>query len=221
MKIVDPDGRDGRVVVKKKDNGGTSITIGTTVYLKSDVLNRNKLASLAKNVEFEAQRILKSKEINGVTVSFDVKYRAYTGQQLLPGDNVLTVNPYSSETSHVEQQNISDKNSTYKTAGTNGYVNADIMDSKGRSRDRGIIHETMHFLGLSDRYSGTNSSFEGFENDIMGGNARDANSMDMTHYNSYINTYGDFDMGNSSYLLLNTTIDIKGTNILKSLNNEP
>lgn len=79
----------------------------------------------------------------------------------------------------------------------------------------------MHFLGLSDRYSGTNSSFEGFENDIMGGNARDANSMDMSHYNSYINTYGDFDMGNSSYLLLNTTIDIKETNILKSLNNAP
>ena len=102
-------------------------------------------------------------------------------------------------------------------AGNEGEINSDICNSVGASKGRGIVHETMHFLGLLDRCSG-NRSFKGFEKDIMGVDARIATLFDDSHYLSFIEKYKEVDMSGRPYILLIDRIDVMQTEQLKRVN---
>ena len=217
---IDPDGNDGRVVVEKNSNGTTSIIISTTVYLRSNVLTIGELANYAKNAQFEANKFLKKQyfESEKCEVSFNVQFKVYNNDELLPGDNMLIVNPNNKEISGVKgtQETIGGI-VTGGTAGNMGEINSDICSSQGASKGRGILHETLHFLGLLDRYSGEHS-FKGFEKDIMGVNARNATRFHGSHYTPYIEKYKDADMSGKPYILLKDRIDVFQTEFLKRNN---
>lgn len=221
--MIDPDGNDGRVVVKKA-NGRTSITISTTVYLRSAEMGRGDLANLAKNAQFVANKFFhqgkpKYFEDYNCEVSFNVQYKIYEdGVQLQPGDNLLNVNPNETDISGVK--------GTQEThyglvvgglAGSEGNINSDICNSRGASKGKGILHETLHFLGLLDRYSG-NHSYKGFEKDIMGVDARNATKFDDSHYIPYIEKYQDANMSGNPYILLKERIDVSQTERIKRMN---
>ena len=213
--MVDPNGNDGRVVVSQI-NGKTSIMVSTTVFLKSDELNRMQLSSYAKNAQFEAKRLLKTQyfEKYNCEVSFDVQYKVFNGEELLPGDNLLSVNPSNLNISGVKGTNVSYCGLIVGgQAGSSGDINSDICSLVGASKGKGILHETMHFLGLSDRYNG-DKCFKGFEKDIMGLYARNASRFDDSHYLPYIEKYGNADMGDEPYILLKEKIDVSQTRAL-------
>ena len=220
MKIVDPDGNDGRVVVNHSGER-TSIVISTTVYLKSDVLKKSKLVDYVQHAKYEADRFLKPQffEQYNCEVSFDVQYKVYNGENLQPGDNLLTVNPnITSRRSGVNGT----QESVYGLvvgglAGNNGEINSDICNALGASKGKGILHETLHFLGLLDRYSG-DKGFDGFEKDIMGIDARNATKFDDSHYLPYIEKYKNSDMSGKPYILLKDRLDVRETERLKRMN---
>ena len=220
---IDPDGNDGRVVVKQA-NGRTSITISTTVYLRSDKKGREYVANLVKSAQFEADKFLhqgKPQYFDGYNceVSFNVQFKIYEdGVQLQPGDNLLNVNPNETSISGVKGT----KETIYGLivgglSGSEGDINSDICNSIGASKGRGILHETLHFLGLSDRYSGDHS-YKGFEKDIMGVDARNATKFDDSHYIPYIEKYQNTNMSGNPYILLKERIDVSQTERLKRMN---
>ena len=58
VKLVDPDGRDGRVIIHN-EGGQKTITIQTTIYLTTDspkVYRKSKLNNFAKNYNYWAKR---------------------------------------------------------------------------------------------------------------------------------------------------------------------
>ena len=217
VKLVDPDGRDGRVIIHNEGEQKT-ITIQTTIYLTTDspkVYSRSKLNNLAKNYNYWAKRELTPKTINGVTVQFDVTYKVLDkSTKLEPGDNVMSLNPNTPGRSgtpcksdyHVETRTLMEQ-----TTGSYSNIN---MDDLLPGRYKGVLHETGHLLGLSDRYLGYNTSFEGFEKDLMGWNPGFSSDLDETHYQNYIDYFGNQEMGTSPYILLDKKIDIEYTNKL-------
>ena len=218
MALVDPNGNDGRVVVTKELDGKTSINISTTVYLKSDVMTKSELVKLTKNAQLEAKKLLKTKVFGDCEVSFDVQYKVYEGNDLMEGDNLLVVDPNNPDISGVK--------GAVETlagvvvgglAGNTGDINSDITRLPGCSKGKSIVHETLHFLGLLDRYS-DNHSFKGFESDIMGYNAKNARRFHDSHYYSYINKYYDAKMEGRPYILLKERIDVMETEYLKRIN---
>ncbi len=216
---IDPDGNDGRVVVKQS-NGRTSITISTTIYLRSDAMKRSDLVNLMKHAQFEANSILKTRyfEEYNCEVSFNVQYKMYNGETLQPGDNMMNVDPNCTDVSGV----FGTEETKYGVvvgglAGNVGNINSDICSSIGASKGKGVLHETLHCLGLLDRYSGDHC-FKGFEKDIMGLNARNATKFDRSHYLPYIEKFKDALTSDKSFILLKERIDVYQTESLKRKN---
>ena len=215
VKLVDPDGRDGRIILHN-EGGQKTITIQTTIYLDSPVLSRSKLNNLAKNYNHWAKRELKPKTLNGVTVRFDVTYKVLEkSTELMDGDNVMSLNPNildRSGTPCTKTYNPITWSLLEETTGSRSNINHDDL---GPGYYKGVLHETCHLLGLSDRYYGYNTSFEGFEGDLMGGNPGFSSGLDETHYQNYIDYIEKQDMWTASYILLKNKIDIEYTNNLQ------
>ena len=186
VKLVDEDGEDARVKVLEKD-GKKQIRIQSTVYLQSTEYKKKDLARLAKNYTNAAKRKLKSMDVEGGSVSFDISFKVLEDNTILsPGDNILVLNPNNK----VERSGVPCVKTTEngvlieETCGGLGDINADNLRP---GAVMGVLHETLHLLGLSDRYTGLSDSMEGYEKDIMGGNPAYAKSLNMRHYQNYIN----------------------------------
>src|SRR5690606_9969458 len=74
--------------------------------------------------------------------------------------------------------------------------NEGVINSKSKNIEKTIIHETFHFLGLSDRYNDYTGNptniggrdkppHKGFENDLMGGGTMEG--FNNVHYENYYN----------------------------------
>ena len=226
VKLVDPDGRDGRVIIHN-ERGKRTITIETTIYLTTnspDKMTHKKLNRLAKNYTFMAKRFFKQKIINGTTVLFNIKYEVLKESTVIrDGDNVMSLNPNTPGRSETPYEYETDQLTGIKLKETTGNRSNINEDDLGAGAYRGVLHETGHLLGLSDRYYDDNTSFKGFEKDLMGGNARYSFGLDESHYQNYIDYYMNKDMGSASFLLLDMKIDIQHTNNLihKVSNPEP
>lgn len=186
VKLVDPDGEDARVKVFEKD-GKKQLCIQTTVYLHSSELKKSDLARLARNYTDAAKRKLKSMYVDGVLVSFDVSFKVQEGNTIkLPGDNSLKLNPNNKDDRSGVPCVETRENGVLieETCGNEGKINADCL---APGAVMGVLHETLHMLGLSDRYTDLSDSMEGYEKDIMGGSPAYAKSLNKRHYQNYIN----------------------------------
>ena len=218
VKLIDPDGKDGRVIINT--NGGQkTITIQTTIYLTSESYSKKRLKNCARFYTDWAKRELKPMTINGVTVQFDVTYSVFDeSTQLKPGDNIMSLNPNESERSGTPCDSEYDKITgtlMRQTAGSYSNIN---KNDHGPGKHKGVLHETCHLLGLSDRYYGYNTPFEGFEKDLMGWDPVYSTGLDETHYQNYIDYFGNQGIGE---VLLDKKIDIEYTNNLKHRADNP
>ena len=224
VKLVDPDGRDGRVIIHN-ESGQTQITIQTTIYLTTkspEVYSRSKLNNLAKNYNYWAKQEFKPVTLNGVTVQFDITYKVLDkSTKLMPGDNVMSLNPNTPGRSGTPCKDVHDKITKSLIEQTTGSFSNINKDDLFPGRYKGVLHETGHLLGLSDRYFYYNTSFEGFEDDLMGGNPGFSSGLDETHYQNYIDYFKGQNMGTAPYILLDKKIDIEYTNKLINHANNP
>ena len=192
--MVDPDGRDAIFTISRDKRGNiTGVTVSSTIYIQGNGASVDRASALTK----AATNYFKSKTADGVTVSFNLQYAFSEGMQksdLKAGENLLnfSAQPDDGEyISNVENQPIgSITNDSYEqTSGINGHVYG-----SGKNNQT-VFHETLHLLGLYDRYS-TNqestagmvtSKLPGYENDIMstdnGGNSMAPFSL--SHYSSF------------------------------------
>ena len=207
VRLVDPDGRDARIFIEKNEDGKTCIRINSTIYFESKNMSKKDLNKLVRNATLEASKMLKSKDFDDYRVEFDIEFKVYNGEKKLEGDNTFYVDPSNNASSNVKGRAESLNGILLdEFAGNEGYINSDITNSIGRSQGKGIIHETLHFFGISDRYR-KSVSLPGFEKDIMGADARYSNKVHDTHYKAFINTYGNSVPKDKPYILLEKRLD--------------
>ncbi|WP_407401460.1 hypothetical protein [Chryseobacterium sp.] len=185
INAIDPDGRDFRMITQRDKNGKiVNVSLHATVYLQGN--GSNKVMAETMNKAF-VDKFSGGKNVNGVNVSLNVVY-VYDGNNnknvsnLKAGENIFNVtNDLSkSDPSYVSGRAVSQTGNT------------GVINTKSDDIVRTIIHESLHLLGLSDRYddfrgnpaSNLEGSFHsGFSNDIMGG----GNEVNNVHYENIIN----------------------------------
>ncbi|MBD1364559.1 RHS repeat-associated core domain-containing protein [Mucilaginibacter sp. ZT4R22] len=192
IKRMDPDGRDVIfTITRDKDGNITDVKISSTVYISGDGASDKRANELTK---YSASQ-LKAKTVNGVNVSFDVQYKYDNSKKesdLGAGENMMVFHSgkdfKDGNRSHVDPN----KTDELRT-GRVGHVY-----SSG-ANNRTVFHETLHEMGLSDRYDETRvTTFDekkgygtavvgvnhpGFPNDIMSSGM----NFDKHYYNYFFN----------------------------------
>ncbi len=187
INAIDPDGRDFRLITQKNSSGKIiSASLHTTVYLQGNGASQE----LANTLNTEFGNRIGSRMINGVKVSINATYVYDNGRNADNrgvGNNILNVrNDMGDKSSHVKGS----KQENTPIIAHYGELNA----NKDNVVNAGI-HESLHFLGPSDRYDdfeGFNLNLgpqkqphAGFMNDIMG-NAASSTLQDV-HFENILN----------------------------------
>jgi len=170
VNALDPNGEDYVITIQRNDkNEITGITFSATVYIKGDGASKeraSKLNSLAKET-------FKSNGSLGPNIQFNVNYEYApdkTEGDLVDGkgQNLLTfTNDKVDRKKGDDSQIYDDRDATHS-----GYEGK-IYNSKGKSSNYDVMHETFHLLGFSDRYdSNTGKPNDRYENDLMGSNGK-------------------------------------------------
>jgi RHS repeat-associated protein len=159
VKYIDPDGRDFTLSITRNKKGEiTGVNVSSTVYIQGDGANADR----AKELNGFAAKNLVSKKVDGVKVSFSVNY-VYNDQKeakdLRAGENILTFDK-NSGISYVNSRTETEGRFVRSFSGNTGII------YEGGSSSRTVLHETMHLMGLSDRY-------DDFRNNTLSGNERD------------------------------------------------
>jgi RHS repeat-associated protein len=160
----DPDGKDAVVTIIRNEGGGGTITITATVYLTGIKANE----ALATAMNTDATRVYKSGtymepgtattiggkwDIN-IQVSYIYKEKIEP-ENLKAGENILNL-PDQDIRSHTDAVVLEHPNgNTYHVTKTTGTVGTSSgLPEQAIKKTRSIIlHETLHLLGLSDRYT--------------------------------------------------------------------
>jgi RHS repeat-associated protein len=174
VKYLDPDGKDFILTITRDKNGDISgVNISSTVYIQGDGASADR----AKELNAFASKNLKSQTEDGVTVSFGVNYvydAKKTIKDLKSGENILTFDKAAEDdnhTSHVNSSKETEGDFVRSFTGRTGTIYGSGSDNTT------VLHESMHLLGLSDRYDDFNNNLtggrvtipqKGFEHDLMG-----------------------------------------------------
>jgi RHS repeat-associated protein len=187
LKRIDPDGRDAIFNITRDKNGNIiAVNIAATVYIQGSGASKERAAEL--NSAFKDR--IKSKKVSGVDISFSVNY-AYSEDKaktsLERGENLLEFDSgeegKNGNTSHVDGE------------GRLGTGNTGKIYSSGK-RTHTLMHETMHLLGLSDRYLEMQQSVDpnaprvtqphiGYEQDMMGNSS--GSGFNAKYYQYFLN----------------------------------
>ena len=189
----DFDGKDYLIdIIRDKDGKITGIRISATVYIKGDGASNKRAGELNKF----ANDNLKTKTIDGISVSIGVNYKYDSTKKekdLKQGENLLSFDSASEDNniSRVNGLEISQEGKkTRFLAGKTGT----IYDSG--SNNNTVFHESMHLLGLSDRYEDNRNKkwipedlrfavpHEGYENNVMGN--RNSTNLNDNQYKTWI-----------------------------------
>jgi len=210
--LIDPDGKDARVNVKHNSDGGGVITISSIIYITGPGANKFN-ATIFENKAKERYTDGVYVDPNGkkFTVKFDIKYKYAeheTQIQLQNGDNIMRYNQ-ERIVSNVPATVKADKDgngriSNYRVeVGHQGEIG--VNDEIGF---RATNHESLHLLGLSDRYTigpdGQSTPDDDSKNDIMG--SYYGKKLNQVHYDNYGKAYADKPDGD--YILENA-VDVK------------
>jgi RHS repeat-associated protein len=174
----DFDGKDFIIDILRDKNGDISgLKISGTVYIQGSGASQDR----ADELNTFADENLKSKTVDGVTISVDINYKYDKNKKakdLKSGENLLNFSssPENADNiSHVNAGAITNKDGRRITlAGNTGTIY-----NSGKNNNT-IFHESLHFMGLSDRYDDyRNATFvptdmrttrphNGFETNVMG-----------------------------------------------------
>ena len=153
---IDPDGRDYIITINRdKDGNITGIIFSATVYITGDGANPERAVEL----NALAKKTYKSKEINGVSVGFDVQYK-YDKEVTGIGDYGSEKVPYNSginmldlKNEKSDRKNGIDSNVQTEVEGSSPYHGSIYNSREKEISNYDIMHETMHFFGFDDRYN--------------------------------------------------------------------
>ena len=225
--FYDLDGKDAVVTVQKNENGGGSIIISSTIYITGAGANEFN----AKEFTNQAEKMYKNglyidENGNKFDISFKVDFKYVEDKskiKLQDGENILEYNR-NEIISEVPCKTITQTETSAKDGVTS--IKVEITQTAGKSGEIGkadnvgksykaTLHEALHLLGLSDRYSeGKGKSGErvttphqGFENDPMG--SYEGKELNQIHYNNYGKAFANKEAG--KYILKNK-IDINPNN---------
>jgi RHS repeat-associated protein len=197
LNMIDPDGKDGRLIISQDKEGNYSITFQTTVHLYGKDATKSYVSWQKENFDKLNKAIAKNLEGTGLSVKFDVSYQIHTddknekgevtksGKEKAEaamagnaGDNTMEV-----DSSLKGWQVYGGFDQSSMDAAERNQDNPNIRNNKGRVfenrgklRDLGWytgLHETVHFFGFVDRYSaegGTKNVHNGYQGDLMAGN---------------------------------------------------
>jgi hypothetical protein len=176
----DPKGDDYGITTKKdKDGKITNIKVSAVIYIQGSGASADEATKLTKG----AKDTYKTKTVNGVEVSFDVQYvfdpnKKVSDLNAKKGENLLVLTNNTTDRSHVNS--FTYQGSDFEFTGHTG-----VVTKYSGNRTYSTLHETLHLLGLSDRY---NKNFpnpdKGYEKDIMGKSL--SFNLSISHYKNII-----------------------------------
>ncbi|WP_300600699.1 DUF6443 domain-containing protein [Niabella sp.] len=205
ISLFDPDGRDAIIEYDRdKDGNITAIRIRTTVYLTGGTAQERQ--DFVKEGNAFAKDKHNSKMFNndetGVKISIQIDYADggdnMSEKDLKGGENLMSLNDlhntdkdhqrsqvYGGDKQIVERRNgiYVPVGKDYDRAGNTGDMRRGSLNNKGFD----IIHETFHFLGLSDRYDQkTMKPLTNFENDVMAGTSATTPRVHFNNWKNYL-----------------------------------
>jgi RHS repeat-associated protein len=211
VNYTDPDGKDVIFDISRNKKGEiTGVSLRATVYITGEGASSERAGELNDM----ASRIFRpGSSKNGVSISFNVSFKYskdVSASNLKPGENILTFSSERAKTSRGDKTGkASHVNASYsrtidpktKTASYEQFSGrTGIMYGDERYSHVNILHETLHFLGLSDRYDNeqVGKPDQGYENDIMG--TRGSTNIGNAHFDNYGNYIRSINPTGSSYL---------------------
>lgn len=214
---IDLQGQNAAVAVQRYPTGGGSITVTSTIYITGPNANEFNADVYSR----KAARQYKSGTYTDASgqkfdIAFKVNYvyaKDVSKIKLTQYDNVLNF-PEQNVRSNVRSTYTKTTDETGNTtvrreAGTNGTIGQ--QDAIGTTYNR-VLHETLHFLGLSDRYdddaSGKSYPDAGFEDDMMGGSGLGNKRLNQVHYDNIGKAFSGKESGT---YLLDEKVDTKKT----------
>jgi hypothetical protein len=182
---IDPDGNDYLINIQRDKEGKIiGITFTATVYIQGDGASKDKAAELTQL----ASKTFKTKEVDGVQIGFDVTYqydpdvKNKYDTKINKGENFLDFTDQKPNRAKGEDSQTTSAGPTLA-----GYA-GEIYDSRDKSSNHDVMHETFHMLGFSDRYDKAGNALSGYKKDLMG--TRGAMNVSYNYY-KIIKSYVD------------------------------
>jgi RHS repeat-associated protein len=166
LKYIDPDGRDGILVIKSNN-----ITISSNIYIYGSGATRATASQMQSDIISKWDRGFSVQGSNGnaFSVKFDVKVGLYGGKEK---NNPLVVpeswNPNNRDNFVEVGASLSEVGRSFVSGGDEGEWRGVGRNGMSLSKDDPAPHEFGHILGLDDRYDDKNGAFKGWEKNIMG-----------------------------------------------------
>jgi len=206
ISLFDHDGRDALIII---DLENKTITIQSTIYFKGGTKKeREEYKNAANDFMKDNAKIFsgKIKDGDGNEWSMDVKidYQdlgAKKESEIGAGNNIMDIsrldadgssavmNDGNRDVGYFEKGKWVKTGVDYNTAGNYAALRSDSKSRKGLT----TVHETLHMLGLTDRYTDSypnnkrqSTPNTGFETDMMGG-GNAAPTMHQAHWNNWGN----------------------------------
>ena len=153
IKIIDPDGNDGEIVVE-----GNAITINAMIYIHG---GRNANSTLATTYQQNIDNTwgkIQSIEIEGETYS--VHWNVKVQCKPLGKEDFNGRNNYMEVIGKNGRSNVINNN--------HGEIRVVDKNSVSANSNNPMAHELGHMLGLADRYDDKNGTDDGWNGNIMG-----------------------------------------------------
>ena len=227
LNFVDPDGRDAKIITSKDKDGNIVYTIQSTIYITGKGASEKKADQLTQY----AGKMLTSSTISNddgtsTIINFNVNYKysetiqasdLKDGENLLVGLTTREAQNAGLDASKVSSNRYDAPSNSYVEAGRVGYM-------VGGFNSNTSIHESMHLIGLSDRYtdnpqtitvngvtstSRNSTPHTGFESDIMNGIG--GKKIHYTHFQNY-KTYFNQNIKSTEPFILRRRVDINREN---------
>lgn len=198
ISLIDKNGENSEVTVTKNkdekgnETGGGKINISTTVYITGKNASEEKANRLTK---FANEELVTKTSLDGDgnkwEVSFSVKYKYVSNTKNLDKKSSENVLRFRGEVgrSHIKARWLKGHEGEIERTGVGyrGNIYKDEVESE-YYENRTVLHETLHFLGLEDRYSdnpitGYSEANDGFDKDIMG--TLNYKEISQVHYDNY------------------------------------
>ncbi len=196
---IDPNGKDVRVGYQKDDNGNTTITLSSTIYVRG-YQQAEKTKEYNEFVQNNPQLLTNTtanEDGTTTTTKIDIQYKEATNEDVVRltnpesrnGDNLMNIGAdYGrSSATPIKEKNVNPSTGEVSYKKSTDYLARIGGKDKHYSSAKTAFHESMHLFGLKDWYNnGADQKTVGFY-DIMN-NHTSTNTLPIlhqTHWNSW------------------------------------
>jgi hypothetical protein len=176
-------GNNSNINITKDKDKKLNATISATIYIVPDPnadKDGSKANKLAKQLNEQAKKVYKPKEVNGVKISFKLNYIVKSNanpQELKNGQNILRIKEkdFLTQTKEIDEETgeeitstvtgvvpVNQEGAPFKNNVTSN--EGDVINDVGT-----VLHETGHLIGLSETYNEVTGKVldERYKNNVM------------------------------------------------------